>query len=234
MPPKRTQIRQLFKAADGAAGNVVLNWAGSPKSELALIGEAYHRAARSLVDGFDEKRGYSDLDAYPVVFLYRHALELLIKAVLTIGDGLARFLDKPELRISNLYSDHSLRRHVAQMKRLFEAVDWADAFEQAGMEKGKFEQVIAEFEKFDPASYTFRYPIKKDGSASLTEKHFCFSPKQFAETLDPILTELSGACIGLEEYKQMLAEAQAEIASEAYHDYYADYEGEYEDFDPGW
>lgn len=219
----RPEIRQLFKAEQGAVGNVVLNWSGSPKSELALIGEVYHAAARQLVDVFSKQRAYSDLDAYPIVFLYRHALELLIKAVLTIGNHLGRLLERRELQTRDLYNDHSLARHIERVRLLFETVGWPDAFEQAGMRKGEFEQVIAEFEQFDPGSLTFRYPMKKDGTASLSEKHFVFSPKQFADTLDPILNTLSGACMGLEEYRRMLAEAQAGIESQAYADYAADY-----------
>lgn len=52
------------------------------------------------------------------------------------------------------------------------------------MARGEFEQIIKEFEGFDPNSFTFRYPINKDGSASLKEKHFVFSPKQL--TSEPI------------------------------------------------
>jgi len=74
---------------------------------------------------------------------------------------------------------------------------------------------------------SFGYPINKDGSASLKEKHFVFSPKQFVETLDPILKSLSGACSGLEEYRQQLGDARTEMAAYAYDHYdpgdYSDY-----------
>jgi hypothetical protein len=50
---------------------------GKPKAELALVGDAYYNAARRLLEAFGADRAYSDLDAYPIVFLCRHALELL-------------------------------------------------------------------------------------------------------------------------------------------------------------
>jgi hypothetical protein len=61
------------------------------------------------------------------------------------------------------------------------------------------------------------------------------SPKQFVETLDPVLKSLSGACSGLEEYRQQLDDARTEMAASAY-DYYdpgdcTDY-SEYFDHDP--
>ncbi len=98
------------------------------------------------------------------------------------------------------------------------------------MAKGEFDQIIREFEEFDPGSFTFRYPIKKDGSASLKEKHFVFSPKQFVEALDPILRSLSGACSGLEEYRQQLADANADMAAYAYEDCSPGDYGDYIDF----
>jgi hypothetical protein len=220
MSSKSAKIKQLFKASDQPhGGNVVLNFTGQPKAELALIGDAYYNAARRLLEAFGADHAYSDLDAYPIVFMCRHALELLIKAVITIGNDLAGILEEPSLRVKDIYADHSLAKHIPQLKRVFQAVGWQDAFEQAGMAKGEFDQIIKEFEEFDPSSFTFRYPINKDGSASLKEKHFVFSPRQFVETLDPILKSLSGACSGLEEYKQQLTDARSEIAASAY-DYY--------------
>jgi hypothetical protein len=72
--------RHLFVAANGkskaAGGNVVLNFMGAPKRELALIGDEYFEAAKVLMGSLAQKGSYSDLKAYPIVFLYRHALEL--------------------------------------------------------------------------------------------------------------------------------------------------------------
>jgi hypothetical protein len=236
MSVKKAEIRQLFKASEqlGHGGNVVLNFTGHPKSELALMGDAYYTAARRLLDAFEANAGYSDLDAYPIVFLCRHALELLMKAVLTIGSDFASLLEDPSLKAKDLYAGHSLSKHIPQLNLVFDAVGWTDAFEQAGLAKGEFEQIIKEFDKFDPRALTFRYPINKDGSASLTEKHFVFSPKEFVETLDPILKSLSGACSGLEEYGNVLAEAAAQMAADAHQDYYPECsDPEYPDVDHG-
>jgi hypothetical protein len=219
MASKTFKIKQLFKPSDQPhGGNVVLSFTGQPKAELALVGDAYYNAARRLLEAFGADRACSDLDAYPIVFLCRHALELLIKAVLTIGNDLAGLLEEPSLRVKDIYADHSLAKNIPQLKRVFQAMGWEDAFEQAGMARGEFEQIIKEFEGFDPNSFT-RYPINKDGSASLKEKHFVFSPKQFVETLDPILKSLSGVCSGLEEYRQQLADAKTDLAAYAQDDY---------------
>lgn len=79
-------------------GNVVLNFTGAPKRELALIGNEYFDAAKVLIERLAQKAGYSDLEAYPIVFLYRHALELYFKAVLSLGNDLSGLLGTSALR----------------------------------------------------------------------------------------------------------------------------------------
>jgi hypothetical protein len=231
-PPKP---RHLFKTESGT-GNVVLNFTGAPTQELAVIGTAYHEAGQSLVAVFNKKRGYSDVEAYPIVFLYRHSLELLFKAIITIGNDLAHLLEDPTCTTDDPYRDHSLAKHLPKIKQIFEAVGWADAFEQAGFTKTGFENVVKEFDGLDPGSFTFRYPMKKDGSAAL-EKSFIFSVREFADVLDPILRTLAGGCSGLEEYRSQLGEARASIREDAFNDYCADYSDEddygdmYSDYD---
>jgi hypothetical protein len=208
MVAKHPSRRELFKPADDGR-NVVLNFTGRPKQELGLQGEAYHRAGKLLVNDFKSQKAYSDLDAYPIVFLYRHALELLFKAVLTLGNGLAAALPEPALKTENLYTDHALVRHLPRMKQIFEAVGWNDAWEQAGFKEDEFEAIVAEFERVDPGSFTFRYTMRKDGTASI-DSHFTFAPEEFAEKLDRVLEILSGACSGLEEYLDLAWEYDAE------------------------
>jgi len=144
----KPKVRHLFKTAaeTGSGGNVVLNFTGRPKQELALIGDVYHRAGRALVDRFGVSGAYSDLEAYPIVFLYRHAIELLIKGILTIGNDLAGLLDDESIRTANPYQDHSLARHLAKIRSIFEAVEWKHAFETAGMSSDQFGTIIREFE----------------------------------------------------------------------------------------
>ena len=80
---------------------------------------------------------------------------------------------------------------------------------QSGLNGEKFHEIIREFDRIDPAAQAFRYPVKKDGSASI-EQHFVFSPVEMSKILDAILAGLSGACCGLEEYHDQMAEAAFE------------------------
>jgi hypothetical protein len=55
-------------------GNVVLNFTSFPKGDLCVYAHAYQQAANSLVEEFRGKPYYSDAEASPIVFLYRHAV----------------------------------------------------------------------------------------------------------------------------------------------------------------
>ncbi|MBZ5627759.1 MAG: hypothetical protein LAO06_02730 [Acidobacteriia bacterium] len=221
----------MFKTSNGACGNVVLNFQGNPKNELGVLGEAYHRAGKMLVENFAAQRAYHDFDSCPIVFLYRHALELLIKAVMNLGNQLSVLTDNRELATDNLLSEgHGLVKHLPKVNKIFEAVGWKDAFVQAGLPGA--EALIKEFEDVDPGGFAFRYSVKKDGTASV-DQHFVFAPSEFAARLDPVLDALYGACIGLEEYRDLAVELRAEAAAEYYGSGYDDYYNDmFEDYDP--
>lgn len=57
---------------------------------------------------------------------------------------------------------------------------------------------MEEFERADPSSSGFRYPVKKDLTAALGGR-FAFSVRRFALTMHEILATLSNACHGLPE-----------------------------------
>jgi hypothetical protein len=69
---------------------------------------------------------------------------------------------------------------------------------------------VEQFEKADPSSFSFRYPVKKDITGAL-DGHFTFSVRQFALTMDEVLNTLYDACYSLPE----IANEEARTASEA-------------------
>jgi hypothetical protein len=162
------EFRQLFRAGD-ITNNVVLNFTHSPKGELSIQGKAYHRAAKVLVQHFAAQAGYNDFDGYPVVFMYRQALELLLKAILLSGNKLATCLNRSNLETpeKTLFNTHGLSCHLPTLKSIFEVVGWQDAFEHAGLSNPDFETIIQEFQNFDPTSYAFRYTVKR-----MEQQHF--------------------------------------------------------------
>ncbi len=226
--PTLKMARHLFVAANGktkaAGGNVVLNFMGSPRRELALIGDEFFEAVKVLIDGLAQKGSYSDLKAYPTVFLYRHALELYLKALLDIGNNLAGLLRDERLEIDVLKELHPLTPLLDKTEHLFSALGWSwEDYGISGLTAEGFRSIVSEFDAVDRNSYAFRYPLKKNGTASV-EEHFAFSLLEMSRVLDPVLTMLSNAWMTLEEYHSQLSEAAYLTRQAAYdncsNDYY--------------
>ena len=67
---------QRFFKSDSVHGNVVLNFSRSLVCDLCAFAQGYHSAGKRLAEQMRSSRGYHEYDGYPIVFLYRHALEL--------------------------------------------------------------------------------------------------------------------------------------------------------------
>src|SRR6266404_2839264 len=79
--------RQRFKPQAHMHGSVVLNFTRHAKGDLHIYAHAHQQAASKLVDVFRANPYYSDAEACPIVFLYRHAIELYLKAILLWAKG---------------------------------------------------------------------------------------------------------------------------------------------------
>jgi hypothetical protein len=177
----------------GASGDVVLNWHGHPPDKLYLYANEYHCAARRLVERSSAQE-LRDIGSCPVVFLYRHSLELLLKDILMTGLPLRH--GSPQAK-SIVELGHDLKQLCGACETLLKEVslwaEWRESFDTLGT-------VISEFASVDVGSFSFRYPIAKDGtSASLRanrqDSGFAFDLKHFCQTMDELLRVLHGlAC----------------------------------------
>jgi len=193
--------------------NTVLNWHRAPEKEFHLYGQAFWNAAKLLLqnDALD-KRPIASFDASVVVYLYRHALELFLKGIL-VGRG-GEFIDPCPSPETVLNANHSLMKLLPDIRRIFVACGWDKTFgSKAAITFDDFTAIVEEFEKVDPSSFSFRYPVKKNLTGAL-DGHFTFSVRQFALTMDEVLSTLNGACYALPE----IADNQAEAAHEAWCD----------------
>lgn len=206
----QTPPRRLF-AKNKGYNNTVLNWHREPEKEFHLYGEAFWNAARTLLqnEALDRRPGAS-FDASVIVYLYRHALELFLKEIL-IGRG-GEFIDPCPSPETVINAGHSLTKLLPDVRRVFVECGWDKTFgSKAAVSFDDFTAIVEEFERADPSSISFRYPVKTDLTGSL-DGHFTFSVRQFALTMDEILSTLSGACYALPE----IADNRAEAAHEAW------------------
>ncbi len=191
--------------------NTVLNWHQAPEKEFYLYGQAFWNAAKNLLqqnESLDTWPGAS-FDACVIVYLYRHALELFLKEIL-IGRG-GELIDPRPSPETVVNAGHSLTKLVPHVRRIFVQCGWDKAFgSKTAVTFDDFTAIVEQFEKADPSSFSFRYPVKKDITGAL-DGHFTFSVRQFALTMDEVLNTLYDACYSLPE----IANEEARTASEA-------------------
>jgi hypothetical protein len=122
-----------------------------PFERLVHMISGYREAADILVEGAREQYSLRGSLVYPIIFLYRHFLELELKYVLTTY-GL--YLGQPAD-----WENHDLEklwikvRGVIDHFALNEDKEGTDAIEAC----------IVEMAKIDRGSFTFRYPVSKKG-----------------------------------------------------------------------
>jgi hypothetical protein len=124
-----------------------------PTQRHALILDGYFRAAHALVDHCGTKMYKRQTMIYPILFCYRHALEMAMKWIVgSYGDHYGVSL--PEL-------DHNLWHLWQACRAIFTQVD----DESAAVGTSTVEKLLKEFHDLDTSAEAFRYPVKKkDGS----------------------------------------------------------------------
>lgn len=139
-----------------------------PDWELWLYARSFHAAARKLAGALEADSGLSAaFDASPVIFLYRHAVELHLKALVLGGGG--NFLEtKPEpMSIRNTHSIPWLAQFVCQ---IITAVKWEQEFTCEGVETlADFRAVVDDLNSVDPGSYVCRWPVDLESRSVLDE-----------------------------------------------------------------
>jgi hypothetical protein len=117
---------------------------------------AFKRAADILASHVLATYAAGDLLIYPIVFLYRHQLELSLKEII--------------LRANQLLDEPVQLRAVHSLRELWD--DGRTALECAGFsveiaETEHFEACIEQLDRLDPQSMSFRYPVTKTGAPTL-------------------------------------------------------------------
>jgi len=127
-------------------------------ADFSVLARGYAFTAERALESW-EGRGSrrSDLEAYPILFLYRHALELSLKHVLYRAFELLRYRAPGEIE-EKLLNDHNLHRVWGLVSKVLEMLSLYDEWT-----KETISRVCAELSELDPGSYTFRYPLDKNG-----------------------------------------------------------------------
>ena len=186
MKKKRSPGSRLI--SNSGPHNPVVNRHNVPAKDLFLYARSFHKAAKALAAFQPDASLLADVDVSPVVFMYQHAVELHLKA-LVLGEGGNFLATKPDaLSVHKTRSVSWLAQFVCQ---IVIALKWEKEFRCDGIENlADFKAVIDELNAVDPGSYVFRLPVMAEaedfvpGQVKLTIHDFVRRADALLELLD--------------------------------------------------
>lgn len=163
-------------------------WVTSGDNEWGLYGSAYKSAADVLAERVFQRGQPSSLLVYPIVFLYRHSLELSLKWLIVSGQQL---LDHP-LELKHV---HRLDVLWGICRKILEEI-WPEG---SKTDLDAVGECLKQFCIADPHSMSFRYPITKDGQPTpLSTQHI--NIRNLYEVMERVANFLDCAGTGIKWY----------------------------------
>ena len=177
--PRRPTNRKLFDVPEGSTRSFVLgSW--SPDWHLWVAG--YKLAADRLVSHLTEHGTRFDYVCIPILFLYRHFVELYLKALLRDVGELLETSEAVQFSHPLLPLWKKLRARLVSFDPRNDSA-WND----------RAESLIAEMDSLDASSFTFRYPENKAGAVTIPAlKIDMFHFKDVLAELEFVLTAADG------------------------------------------
>lgn len=171
---------------------------------------SFKEAAEIVLDKCeaDGDRPANDIFVFPVLYLYRHGIELNLKAIIKVGVGL-EFFKKED--VDEDLAWHNLAKLWNHAKKLL-LHRWSTA-DPAPL--NATEAVINELHQSDPNGQVFRYATDKNGKPHRYEKlpdHI--SVVRLKKTMDGVFNFLEATWSGLQEDLQTMLEMRAEWEAE--------------------
>ncbi len=128
------------------------------EEKVYLYASGYKKAAKLVFKNLDSSARHHDILVYPIVFLMRQSLELLLKDIIT-----------------TCYQILEIKVGIPNVHPLLEL--WNEAkskLDEVGLaieknDKSSFQKLVTQFDLFDRGSYAFRYPHDTKGRDSLPD-----------------------------------------------------------------
>lgn len=149
---------------------------------------AYKEAADRLAESMADTVAGNLLGA-PMMFLYRHYVELHLKSLLLDAGEL---LDDPQA----VPPKHYLRTLWRKVRSLLLTVD----LRSDGPWFARADQIVEDLDLLDPSSFSFRYPVDNEGLASLPPNVMA-DPTVVRGVLDELHILLNGASTQIDVYQ---------------------------------
>ncbi len=139
-----------FVPSGSASQRELDTWHNGADVEIHLYARSLQKAAKILVEKLDwNENPETAWDVGPIVFLYRQAIELGLKAVAGEGSG---FLKTPTDHLT-LAKTHSLRWLTQITCQIVKVAQWEAEFKCEGVcNLAEFSALVAEIEAMEPVS----------------------------------------------------------------------------------
>jgi hypothetical protein len=170
--------RKIFLEGEDQNSRAYFGW---QDGDLALFGlkEGYKNSADNLVDFalIEGSKGHIDtLDTYifPVIFCYRHALEISLKHIyyrfygkLPNGNhDLIMLFDSVKEQVINIFNSHDFIEDVKKYKKAF------FKYSTDGIDFNDIRRLICELQGADNKADIWRYLMNKEGQLYFTDSKF--------------------------------------------------------------
>ena len=184
-PTFPTKVDRVFTSEGDWWNNACLNFLPNGWSVYAF---GYKEAGDVIANYVISERRYQDALVFPLVFLYRHYLELELKDLIHQA-RLLLDIDEP------FPKNHRIDGLWRTCRRLLEEISPGDSEESLE----EVERLIQEFSEVDPLSIAFRYPEDKVGNPTLPGIRN-INLRNIAEVVNRISNLLEGASTMVDEY----------------------------------
>jgi hypothetical protein len=163
--------------------------------EWEVLGEHWHNVVKGAVESLrsDEEMRVSwgsiggSYVAFPIVYNYRHVMELYLKGILLAGEP-ALLLDEQPGIDENIFKEHSFRILRPEIERVFDVLKIPYDLKLEGFSsKRDFRRLLVDMDAME-----IRYPMNTKRKASMENRFMCFNIFEFAAIMDAVLYALHG------------------------------------------
>lgn len=198
-PRKPKKLARLVPALGERPSHT--RFSSRPIEEFGYYGAAFLRAAQVQRRSFRRRRAHFNSDVLPLLYLYRHAVELLIKGTILAGNAHAnaRGEGRTEKEILDSFgkSKHDLLALLPKLRQAFADAGWNWYWPNSNVETwDDLREVLTELSALDRGSFTFRYPVSLSGKPSASEHDFGLTT--LVATLDDLAEALDTAIFGMD------------------------------------
>ncbi len=163
---------------------------------LTIYTDAYKNAADILVDYTKEDKTSINFLVFPIIFLYRHYIELALKELIYTA---SKYLDDTQ----HSFNSHNLLNLWKTTKKLIsELVKIIDDFDIPEDEIIAVENQIKQFDSLDKCSMTFRYPVDKNGNVFKNLSDY-INIENVRQIMDGLYSWFYGLVCFISEYQEL-------------------------------